>query len=395
MSRRTTVFDEGVLRAANAAANVAAREFLGNAGRRLGVVLSAPAGAGKTGVVSEVTRRASQQKMRVSVGTPTNEQAFGLVRRLSPVLGKSRITYLPAASISVPDDIRALPNVRIVDSNGAVGAEVLVATIDKLGDAFARQKLHGFDGLILDESFQADSRRYYCVADLAPTHLLVGDGGQLSPFSNYEEADRWRGLPEDPLQTSVGVLLRNHPTTRVQVLPMSRRLDARAVPIARAFYPTLPFGAAVLEGVRELDLSRATASPRERALDAALEHAAASGWAHLELPAAPVLRIDPGSIELLVALVRRLFARKPRVRCEREQSKAALRQSRIAVGVSHNDQKDLLRVALDNKGFSGVVVETANKLQGLEFDVVFAWHPLAGMVDADEFHLDPGRLCVL
>jgi hypothetical protein len=35
------------------------------------------------------------------------------------------------------------------------------------------------------------------------------------------------------------------------------------------------------------------------------------------------------------------------------------------------------------------------KLQGLEFEVVFAWHPLAGLTEADGFHLDPGRLCVL
>jgi len=40
-------------------------------------------------------------------------------------------------------------------------------------------------------------------------------------------------------------------------------------------------------------------------------------------------------------------------------------------------------------------VETANKLQGLEFEVVFVWHPLAGLPEADGFHLDPGRLCVL
>lgn len=33
--------------------------------------------------------------------------------------------------------------------------------------------------------------------------------------------------------------------------------------------------------------------------------------------------------------------------------------------------------------------------QGLEFDVVVAWHPLAGQLTTDEFHLDPGRLCVM
>jgi hypothetical protein len=42
-----------------------------------------------------------------------------------------------------------------------------------------------------------------------------------------------------------------------------------------------------------------------------------------------------------------------------------------------------------------VVVNTANKLQGLEFDFVVCWHPLAGLPEADTFHLEAGRLCVI
>src|SRR5205807_5402659 len=148
---------------------------------------------------------------------------------------------------------------------------------------------------------------------------------------------------------------------------ITRRLDARAVPIARAFYPSLPFDAAVVAGARELRLSRAVGGDRRtRALDAALDRAARSGWAHLELPAAPVLNADPETIDVLVALVHRLFSREPRVRCERITESVALLASRVAVGVSHNDQKDLLRATLEQEGLGDVVVDTANKLQGLE-----------------------------
>jgi hypothetical protein len=386
--------DERVVRLGDAAADAAVKAFLHNVGRTAGVVVSAPAGAGKTGLVCKAVAGARRERIRVVVGSPTNEQAFGLVRRLAVTPGCGQLTYLPAGSIQVPSDLRRVA--RIVDSNHADGAEVLVATVDKLGDAFARDKLRPFDALILDESFQADSRRYFGVADLAPAHLLVGDGGQLSPFSTWDEADRWRGQPEDPLQTAVGVLRRNHPDTLVQPLPISRRLDARAVQVCRAFYPALPFEAAAPEGVRELNLESVPAGARRaRALDAALEHAAHAGWAHFELPPAPVLQADPETIELLVALVTRLLQRGPTVRCERMRERTPLDPGRVAVGVSHNDQKDLLRVALGDAGLGQVVVETANKLQGLEYDVLFAWHPLAGLAEADGFHLDPGRLCVL
>jgi hypothetical protein len=49
---------------------------------------------------------------------------------------------------------------------------------------------------------------------------------------------------------------------------------------------------------------------------------------------------------------------------------------------------------LDSRGLGEIVVNTANKLQGLEFDLVVCWHPLPGLEAADEFHAEAGRLCV-
>ena len=43
----------------------------------------------------------------------------------------------------------------------------------------------------------------------------------------------------------------------------------------------------------------------------------------------------------------------------------------------------------------GVAVDTANRLQGREFDVTVVLHPLSGRRDATAFHLETGRLCVL
>jgi hypothetical protein len=310
--------------------------------------------------------------------------------------GGQTVTFVPATGRSLPDAIRPLPGVRELDARTASGESLIVGTLDKLGDAFARGSLAPFDLLLIDESYQADAGKYYAVGDLAPIHLLVGDAGQISPFSTIEDPCRWRGLPEDPLQTAVGVLRRNHTDTAVYGLPITRRLDDRAVQVARLFYPDLSFAPAVLPGVRELRLSKGRNAPRRSArLDAALDLAVRDGWAHIELPRAAVLPADPEMVKLLTDLVRRLFDCSPEVRCERKPNRVRLRPEQVAVGVSHNDQKDLLRVALDALGLNEVVVETANKLQGLEFEVVLVWHPLAGLPEADGFHLDPGRLCVL
>src|SRR5690606_33136627 len=114
--------------------------------------------------------------------------------------------------------------------------------------------------------------------------LLVGDSGQINPFTTFDDPTRWKGLPEDPLQTAVGVLCRSHPTTRVIGMPITRRLDPRAARVARCFYPNLDFDAAVLPGVRQLGLKHApTTDRRLRAVDAALDLASREGWAHVVL----------------------------------------------------------------------------------------------------------------
>jgi hypothetical protein len=392
-------YDKKVVAEADRIAERAITDLLSPTTGQRGVHVSAPAGAGKSYLIARAADRARARRLRVAVAAPTNEQAFGLVRTIALLHcggGGQAVTFVPARGRTLPDATRRLPGVQERDAAAAARESLIVGTVDKLGDAFARGSLSPFDVLLIDESYQADAGKYYAVGDLAPVHLLVGDGGQISPFSTIDDPCRWRGLPEDPLQTAVGVLRRNHPGTAVYGLPITRRLDDRAVRVARLFYPDLTFAPAVLPGVRELLLRTApTGDARQRRLDGALDLAAREGWAHVELPRAPVLQADPETVDLLAALVRRLFDRRPEVRCERQRNLGALRPEQVAIGVSHNDQKDFLRVALDARGLGGVVVETANKLQGLEFVVVFVWHPLAGLPEADGFHLDPGRLCVL
>jgi len=389
-------YEAHVIAEAGRMAAEAERDFLSAPGAERAVVLEAVAGAGKTEFTVGVIGSARRLGLGTVVCAPTNDQVFQLVDRTARHYPRETVTFVPAKGVELPVLTRRLPNVVIRDARSANGAGLIFGTFDKIGDAFARETLHPVDALLADESFQADSARYYAVAGIAPTHLLVGDAGQLSPFSTIDEEDRWRGLPEDPLQTAVGVLRRNHRDTPVYRLPITRRLAPQAVPIAQAFYPGHAFGAAVLPDVRRLQLLRGVCrDPRTRLLDRALDLAAREGWAHVELPDAAVLTADPETIELIVGLVRRLAERGPTVACERTPTLTPLAPERIAVGVSHNDQKDLLRVALDAAGFPAVVVSTANKLQGLEFDLVIAWHPLAGLSEPDGFHLDPGRLCVL
>src|SRR4051812_8801458 len=93
-------FDRRVVREAERAADRAIRDFLSPAPAPRGVVVPAPAGAGKTQLVTDAVGRARAQGMRVAVATPTNEQAFALVRRLANSFrghgSGETVSFLPA-----------------------------------------------------------------------------------------------------------------------------------------------------------------------------------------------------------------------------------------------------------------------------------------------------------
>lgn len=65
------------------------------------------------------------------------------------------------------------------------------------------------------------------------------------------------------------------------------------------------------------------------------------------------------------------------------------------MGTAHRDQAAAVRAALASLGVTGVTVDTANRLQGREYDLTVVLHPLSGRPDATAFHLETGRLCVL
>lgn len=391
-------FDPAIVAAAAAVEDSIWSDLLIRIGKEAAVVASAPAGAGKTQLVSAMVGRLRHEDLRVALASPTNEQAYSLVERVKLLNPELPVAFVPAQDRRLPAAIATVAGVTQPTATEArdQGDPLIVATLDKLADAYLRVGLGDFDVLVIDKAFQADSARYYAVANVARTHLPVGDAGQLDPFSSLEDATFWRGAPEDPLQTAIGVLLRNHPSTVVHQLPITRRLDPKAVPIARCFYPGHHFDAAVIPGVRQLRLTRSgPARGLVVAVDRALDEAATHGWAHITLPGAPVLTADPRTAELIRDLVLRLFARDARAMCENRAVPTRVQPSEVAVGVSHNDQKDLMRALLDDAGLVDVVVDTANRLQGRTFEVVVAWHPLAGSPVTDAFHLDPGRLCVL
>ncbi|MFZ6005763.1 MAG: hypothetical protein ACOYXM_17705 [Actinomycetota bacterium] len=363
------------------------------------VVVAAPAGAGKSYFCGTVVEELCAAHPRVGalalVCSPTNDQAWDLAANLARRLPHERIALMPASSKTPPEALTTLPNVEVVKAEDAAGERIVVATLDKTADAHGRGSLTAhFKYLLMDEAYQGSSAQYYCVAALADRHLLVGDPGQIMPFTTMPDPDRWRGLLEDPVSSAVTVLLRHHPRVPYR-LPITRRLPPSAVPVCASFYPDHRFGAWVTESARRLELAAGHKRGHRAVIDQVADLAASTGWAWVRLPERAVLSADPDSIQVIADVVTGLLDRSPNVSCERVPKAGPLQHDRIAISVSHNDQKDLLRVHFDDLGLADVRIDTANKLQGLEFDLTVAWHPLAGLSETDRFHLEPGRMCVM
>jgi hypothetical protein len=107
------------------------------------------------------------------------------------------------------------------------------------------------------------------------------------------------------------------------------------------------------------------------------------------------VRTDAEAVTASAALAMRVLQRGALSYSERSVAGVPVTPSRIAVGTAHRDQAQAIREILRVSGQPGVTVDTANRLQGREFDVVIVLHPLSGRRDATSFHLEAGRLCVL
>jgi hypothetical protein len=229
------------------------------------------------------------------------------------------------------------------------------------------------------------------VAGLFERALFVGDPGQLDPFA-IVGGEQWAGLTYDPSASAVTTLLAHNPDLPQHRLPVSWRLPASAAPlVSDAFYPYTPFRSGTGPGDRTL----AFAVPSDGSgPDRVIDEAAESGWGLLELPARHTPRTDPEAVRAVATVVRRLLDRAGAASSELPHP-SPLTADRIAVGTAHRDQAAAVRAALAALGVTDVVVDTANRLQGREYDVTVVLHPLSGRPDATAFHLETGRLCVL
>ncbi|MEW2158426.1 AAA domain-containing protein [Streptomyces sp. NPDC007189] len=360
-------------------------------GTERGVVVDSPPGAGKSTLVVRAALELADAGRPLMVVAQTNAQVDDLVLRLAEKNPQLPVGRLHSSDTDPYDKaLDDLPQVRTsakaADLNGL---PVVLSTAAKWAHVKADEP---WRHAIVDEAYQMRSDSLLAVAGLFERALFVGDPGQLDPFA-IVGSEQWAGLSYDPSASAVTTLLAHNPTLPQHRLPVSWRLPASAAPlVSDAFYPYTPFRSGTGHGDRRL----AFAVPSDGSgPDRVIDEAAESGWGLLELPARHTPRTDPEAVRAVAAVVRRLLDRGGAAVSERSDDPTPLTADRVAVGTAHRDQAAAIRAALAELGVADVTVDTANRLQGREYDVTVVLHPLSGRPDATAFHLETGRLCVL
>ncbi|SCL28596.1 Part of AAA domain-containing protein [Micromonospora nigra] len=357
-------------------------------GAHRGVVVDSPPGAGKSTLVVRAAVELAAAGESLIIVAQTNEQVDDLIDRLAGKAPELRIGRLSATDYQPSARVRAHEQVRVgAKVTDLGGPTVVIGTAAK----WATVSEGSWPWAIVDEAYQMRSDALLRVAGRFDRALFVGDPGQLDPFSTVETV-RWAGLTWDPMQSAVAVLLRHNPDLPVHRLPVSWRLPASAAPVvAQAFYPFTGFRAGTGPRERALHLPGPGAGD---ALDVTVETAARTGWALHELPARHTPRTDSEAAAACAALALRALARGAVAVSEQAPGGAPVTADRIAVGAAHRDQVAAVRAQLGEAG-ADITVDTANRLQGREYDLTIVLHPLSGRRDATAFHLESGRLCVL
>ncbi|MFI7216344.1 AAA family ATPase [Micromonospora maritima] len=357
-------------------------------GAHRGVVVDSPPGAGKSTLVVRAAIELAVTGDPLMIVAQTNEQVDDLIDRLGRRAPELRVGRLSAADYRPTERVTAHPAVRVAAKVADLGGPaVTIATAAK----WATVTEGTWPWAIVDEAYQMRADALLRVAGRFERALFVGDPGQLDPFSTVETA-RWTGLTWDPMQSAVATLLRHNPELPVHRLPVSWRLPASAAPVvSAAFYPFTGFRAGT--GPADRALTFTEPGPGD-AYDASVELAAATGWALHELPARHTVRTDAEAAAACAELALRVLRRGAVAVSEAAPGGAPVGADRIAVGAAHRDQVAAIRSRLGAAG-AGITVDTANRLQGREYDVTIVLHPLSGRRDATAFHLESGRLCVL
>lgn len=370
------------------------------------VIVKSPPGAGKTTLVIRTAIAAYRLKgMRVAIACQTNSQAMDLAKRILDNYDPSiHIHYFTKTGGVLPHELSSYGDTRIthcekVNSDLPDNEPVLsIATAAKwqhYNGVPEEGSAEGFrpltDVLIVDEAWQLKFGNYMRIAPIAPQHLLVGDPGQIDPVVS-SDMSLFEGTGVDThLSAPVVLERRRDDIVTIVKLPATRRLGpATTAIVSPSFYSSQPF-----ESLRSpLHLSY-NGQGRTGEVWKRFDGDTEIVFATLSDDDAPGERFIGQVDDSLAGSIKELIddVLNGGQIVDSKGSRVVLPED-IGVVVAHRTQESAVKRKIAGT-YPEISVDTSERWQGLERDVMIVWHPVSGQPDLTEFAKDAGRLCVM
>ena len=334
-------------------------------------VVPSPPGAGKTRLVALLAATlAGRADLRIGIAAQTRDQAAEIARRVGALTIPARLVW-PAGH--TPPDLSAGSS-RVVKGRDVryptSGGGVIIATTARW--TYADPKVVGCDVMIVDEAWQATYGDLGALGAFAPQLICVGDPGQISPVVTGATR-RWADSPTGPHLSAPDALIAAHKdAVSVVTLRHTWRLGPDTTALVQpAFYPSLPF--------TSRRPPEHLTGPGGDALPEVMHHPVTA-------TAGPG---DPALIRACADLIRHLL----HTTLTTATGTRPVTPDDLAVVTPHVTQAAAVNALLAD--LPGILVGTANGLQGMERAAAVVLHPLAGYRDPSAFGTDLGRACVM
>ena len=353
-------------------------------------IVKAPPGSGKTRLTLDAAGILLAANERIAIAAQTKSQADDICRRFVDDFGLPIVRFHSASGLP-PSGLPPLVSLIAKTADLPSGPCVVVGTSAKWGLTGIPDG--GFDWLLIDEAWQLANADFMLMHKVAPRFVMVGDPGQILPVVTIETA-RWEVAEMPPHRPAPQLILDTEPDSsclRLE-LPATRRLPADSAEIVQTFYD-YDFESAVPEGDRGIEFAAAEGAT---AIDVAIDLLSSGSIAALTVPTpadGPPLEEDLEVAEIAASVVTRVLERAQQMKLHGNESPFGA--SQIGMIATHRVMNTRMREALPPEIASEVMIDTAERWQGLERPIMVVIHPVSGVTSPTVFDLETQRLCVM
>ena len=329
-------------------------------------LVKSPPGAGKTRLITLLAHQlATRAGLRVVVAAQTRVQAYDVANRIHAL--DAPIALLSGNQATRPHLLN--PGVPFIA--GARGLHtsggVLVATTQRW--IWTSTESYRADVLLVDEAYQCTYANLAALTSMAAQVVLVGDPGQIAPVVRADTT-RWNHHATGPHLSAPVCIERAYPDTlSTHHLTQTWRCGQATADLIAPFYPDLPF----------------TSARPPIALHA---H---DGQPLNELSRQPITCGTEDDPRIAAAAAERVRELLHTSIVTATDTRPTL-DTDVAVVTSHVTQA--AQIANHLSDLPGVLIGTANSLQGAERAATVVIHPMTGAHEVTPFNTDLGRTCV-